>query len=689
MAFLDDLGLILITDTPRRIEIVERIVGTLAEEQAKQSLFRFEITHVTATVARQRVLELLGSRQAGRAQSPQEAAQQAAILAQGGAGGGASSGNLSNIADRLIPDPQSNALTFRGRQDERDFITRLLLDVDKPSALTGRWFAIGAASLQIAQLGKRQALGEIVQFSGNASSRGTSANDLARLGDAAAIQGALGLSPGSSTDATGGPMFVIDPEGRGFMYFGTPQQQEAVARLAQDFSEFLRGEEVILEFYKLRHTKAEDTGDLLNAILTNAQPTASGGLLPGGGGGGSSGTRRIGTGGARAGADGEGGSSSLRRNARSGRAGGGAGGTLAGAADRNAAAANQVPGSGDALAALEAADDIAVTPDTGNNQIVVKAPRKLQPQFKRLIDRLDLRRPQVFVDCKIVAVTESDSSRLAFETQLINAQGTGGALNTNFGLGSLTTTSGTTTSGGFLSPKTVATGLGGITAAVIKSDQVPIVLTAVANSTDARIISSPKLLVDDNEEASVSSINRVPTSTTSQNGNGTAITAQGADAEAGTTLSVTPQISEGGYLNLAFDIELSSFTGPAVSSGGVQLAPPSQVNNLSSTSVTLPSDYSIVVGGLTFENLSNGVIKVPLLGDLPLVGFLFQDQTKSSSRTTLYVFITPRIMRDPNFLDLTLLTEGPAGVLTDEERGKLPKPTPERIEVLPIAPGSR
>ena len=76
-------------------------------------------------------------------------------------------------------------------------------------------------------------------------------------------------------------------------------------------------------------------------------------------------------------------------------------------------------------------------------------------------------------------------------------------------------------------------------------------------------------------------------------------------------------------------------------------------------SVTVPSDSTVVIGGLVVENDGETVVRVPLLGDIPLVGQLFRDTRKDGSKTTLYVFLKPRVMREPTLNDYRLLTEGP------------------------------
>jgi type II secretory pathway component GspD/PulD (secretin) len=148
------------------------------------------------------------------------------------------------------------------------------------------------------------------------------------------------------------------------------------------------------------------------------------------------------------------------------------------------------------------------------------------------------------------------------------------------------------------------------------------------------------------------------------------------EVEAGTTLKVTPQISDGGSLKLKYEIELSSFTGE----GTNDLPPPRQVNTVKSESVTVPHDSTVVVGGLVVDQKTKSVAKVPLLGDIPLFGLLFQDRNTGNRQTVLYIFLTPKILRDENFQDARLLTKGPqsrAGLPED-----IPVMMPTTVEII-------
>jgi len=646
MTYLDDLGIILITDTPRRIAIVQELVDTLSREQSNVQFTRFALRHISAPAARQRILEQLGRVSQRTGMEIQAALQQQQQIQPGIQGGGGQT--ISSLADRLTIDPQSNALLFRGKPDEMELLTRMVTIVDVLTSLEGKWYPIGSAAATVAQQAQRLGLGTLITLQ-NGQQDATAVRALA--------PGQPGGAFGQNNQASemGGSTFVLDGQGRGFMYYGTAEQQQRVEKLTEEFAPLTELESVVYEFYKLRHSEAEKVAEVIQGLLSNSVPTSSSPLLPSGG-------NRAGTNnrlGARIN------TSSPLRQAQDA------------AAIANAAAAAATAANND-TAAIEASADVFVLADKSNNQIVVKAPRRLQAQFARLIDRLDLRKPQVYVDAKIIQVTDSDEFRLAVESQLINAGGTGGVGTQRFPGGPLGIPTGTAAARGILTPG-IVNPVTGLTAAIIKSDMVPIVITALASTTDARVVAEPKLLVDDNEEASIRSLEQRPTSTTTTTGGtgGGVVNGFGGFEDAGPELTVTPQISSGDYLRLKYELKLSSFVGEGVNGS----PPPRLLNEIKSDSVTVPSDSTIILGGLVFDNIRNTVFKVPLLGDIPLIGQAFRDERKTSTRTRLYVFLTPRILRDNTFEDLRLLSRGPMRAAKAGEM--LPESKPERMDIAP------
>ncbi len=637
ISFVDELGVIIVTDTPRTIRQVEQLVQIIVAEQQKQGLHRFELAHLSADLARSKVVELNGGGAAStqlRGNPNQPVGGNVVPLA---------SGALTNLGERLIVDPESNSVIFRGSAEEASSLSRYFEIVDVPSKLRGAHYAAGPASAMIASYGERRGLGAV--SGGTSGMRG--------------VQGFAGFgTPAVSTPTpTGsGVGFVMSDDGGSFVYFGTEAQHAQVKDLVEAFAEQARAERVVVEFYKLKYANSEDVADLLGGLLEQSMQFAESPFLPVDQR--SRGRNRAASSAANSAAE-----RSQRASADLGQPTPGADGAVGGAVG------------GDDGTALTPGENIAILADVARNQVMVKAPVKQQAEFASIIQKLDVRRPQVYIEAQIVAVTTTDDFRFSVETHLTPGQA---VLFTNFGL----STAGTGAGPG--DPRNIATGLGGLTAAIIKSDSVPIVINALQEVGDTRIVSSPRLLVNDNEEATLISVREEPFAQTVQ-GTSTTQTSQGGVAEAGTTLTVKPQISEAGMLNLEYAVELSSFLASTGQSG---LQPPKQKENYESI-VSLPSDATMVIGGLTTETLRRSVAKVPFLGDIPIIGELFRDTRTSSAQATIYVFIRPVIVRDPSFGDLRLLTRGPMQQMEVKQDTPPLEPALIPMNVSGIAPARR
>lgn len=624
-AYIDELGIIVVTDTPRRIAAVEALVNRIIEEYGKAEFTRIELQYIAAPVARARALELVG--QSVGNNQPTIDPNTGAVLqpGQGGAFGQGSKG-LDNLGERLTVDPLGNALIFRGHPGEADMLGKFLKIIDAQSTLSPKSYNAGSAAKQVADIARDRGLGQVTLI---AAKELQDPNNPYRF---AFNNGEQQPQQNKQNLNGGGPVMVVDEERGTIIYYGTKEQQTELQSLIDQFK--VEDEFVTIIPYKLRHSDATKVAELILGLIQNTTPTGTSSLLPGSDGTGP----------------------------------GSAGSTFGGARrnNTNRSTFRAQGGSADQPGTSISDDErIFVIADTSNNQILVKAPVKDQPDFEKLIGKLDQRRPQVYIEAKIVAVTATDEFRLAFETQLINANGTGGVLNTNFGISAFPTPGELTTR------KNVSTGLTGFTAALIKSDQVPIAITALQRDSDTRILSTPQLLVDDNEEAKLASVDEQPTtSTQSSTGNPNITSFQGYE-KAGTEFTVKPQISSGGYLRLKYSVSLSSFTG----TGSAGVPPPKSTNEISSDSVTVPSDTTVVVGGLVLDTKGKTVVKVPLIGDIPIIGSLFSDTNTNDRKTTLYIFLTPKIIRDPNFDDLTLLTRGPMKAVNVDDGVPTIKPT--------------
>ena len=293
--------------------------------------------------------------------------------------------------------------------------------------------------------------------------------------------------------------------------------------------------------------------------------------------------------------------------------------------------------------------------DEATNSLIVIAKPSVHPMYERLIHRLDVRRPQVQIEATVVAIDTTDGFSLGVEI-LTDAQGDrASTLNfTQFGLSEFDADAGAMT----LTP---GIGFNGI---VLSADIADLVIRALETDSRAKVISKPSVLVNDNATGTLTSENEEPYATVNASGVAGATTSFGGFAAAGTTITVTPQISEGDHLKLEYDIELSSFLDTVTDAGtgadAASLPPARQTNSLASEA-TIPDGTTIIVGGLTRETKQENIDRVPILGRIPVLEYLFSNRSVTERKTTLFVFIRAVILRDDQFKQLKYLSRDAAG----------------------------
>jgi type II secretory pathway component GspD/PulD (secretin) len=178
------------------------------------------------------------------------------------------------------------------------------------------------------------------------------------------------------------------------------------------------------------------------------------------------------------------------------------------------------------------------------------------------------------------------------------------------------------------------------------------VVRALATVNDGRTVTIPKVLVNNNQTANLGSVVQSPYASTNASDT-VATTSFGGTLDAGTQITVTPQIAEGDLLILNYQVSLSSFVGEAADP---PLPPPRQENSLASIA-TVPDGFAVVVGGLELDTESDTVSKVPLLGDLPWLGVLFQNRSQTRSKSRFFVFLRCSVMRGATFEELRYLSD--------------------------------
>ncbi len=286
--------------------------------------------------------------------------------------------------------------------------------------------------------------------------------------------------------------------------------------------------------------------------------------------------------------------------------------------------------------------DARVTADPSSNSIIVVADRATQEVYKNLIDFLDKRRPQVMIEAKVVIVDTTDGMSIGVEISGGDRTGINRLFQfTSYGLSTV-------------DPLTGALSLlpgRGFNWTLVEPDTADAVIRALSTHTRSKVISAPRLLVNDNATGTLASVSEVPF--TSINASDTVATTSFAGfAEAGTSIEVTPRISEEDHLQLDYVVTLNSFTG----AGGDGVPPPRQTNEITS-SVTIPDGYTVIAGGLNLSNVSWERDGVPFIEKIPVISSLTSIDTQAQSNTTLFIFLRPIILRDDKFEDLKYLSD--------------------------------
>ena len=279
--------------------------------------------------------------------------------------------------------------------------------------------------------------------------------------------------------------------------------------------------------------------------------------------------------------------------------------------------------------------------DEETNALIITADTNTVKNLKAVIRQLDIRRAQVLIEAIIAEITLVKDKSLGVG---LVADGTGAANPTaisNFaGIDSvlLSIIGGTAISS---VPAGLSVGLGGTTSSGARYG---LLLTALQNDTNANILSTPNITTLDNEEAELIVGQNIPfvtgsfTGTGSNNPSNPFQTIERQDV--GLTLKVTPQINEGDTVQMVIEQETSSVI-PGTEEIGIATRKRSV-----KTTVLVDDGGILVLGGLIQDEVSDSESKIPLLGDIPVIGFLFRSQKTTKTKANLMIFIRPSILRD-------------------------------------------
>ena len=290
-----------------------------------------------------------------------------------------------------------------------------------------------------------------------------------------------------------------------------------------------------------------------------------------------------------------------------------------------------------------------IVPEPNTFSLIVYASKKNQEWIANIIEALDKRRPQVLIDVTLVEISESDvfdyDLKLVSKFPRFPADG-GGDMEVLPDLfvapeGSGFPSNHITELGAF-----IGNTLGG--QAFYGDSHIQALLTLMQEKGYGRVLAKPKILVNDNELGHIDATTTIYVSRSSSSvtttGESTLSTSFNFDEfPSGITLDITPHISKGDLLRLEISMTRSSQQPPASSAENVPPQP--KIENNIETTVTVPDQSTIILGGIIQLDQAKKTWKVPVLGDLPVVGGLFRKIANTSSDTRLYIFVKAEILR--------------------------------------------
>ncbi|MBT4837303.1 MAG: type II secretion system secretin GspD [Methylococcales bacterium] len=314
-----------------------------------------------------------------------------------------------------------------------------------------------------------------------------------------------------------------------------------------------------------------------------------------------------------------------------------------------------------------------------NSLIITTAPDQLH-SLEAIVQKLDIRRAQVLVEAIIAEVNDDQSKQLGIQWAFDGTPGSNGFVGgTNFG-----SSSGTSILQVASDNPTVGEGLSLGIGAITSGFKYGFLLTALSGDAGTNILATPSILTLDNTEAVINVGKNVPfvTGQFTSNNSGSSATNPFQTIKReniGLTLKVKPQINEGNSIKLEIEQEVSSLDPTA--SGTVDIV---TNKRFLKTTIMIEDGNTIVLGGLLDDNFQDVTQKIPLLGDLPLIGHFFRSQKTQHVKRNLMVFIHPTIIRDKLLSDH--ISHGKYHFIKKIQQNKNPKKTMLPDHLIPVLP---
>ncbi len=295
-------------------------------------------------------------------------------------------------------------------------------------------------------------------------------------------------------------------------------------------------------------------------------------------------------------------------------------------------------------------EDVKITADKATNSLIIVAEKNDYDVLKDIIKKLDIRRSMLYIECLIMEINKDKSLNLGTEWQ-VGGEGSydkyNGAWGGGFSGGAMGGDSGyissalsAATGSASVLPPGFSVGVFGesITVGGIVFPTISAVINTYKKDSDAHILSTPQILTTDNETAKITVGKNVPYLTKASSGDTNYSNYEYKDV--GITLEITPQINKDRQIRLEITLESTKLESTT------NQFQPTTLKRTIDTTVIVNDENTVVIGGLIDKALSSTDYRVPCLGSIPAIGWLFRSLGKGKEEANLYIFLTPHVLED-------------------------------------------
>lgn len=603
----------------------------------------------------------------------------------GGAGGGgnADQNNLPTV--KASSDDYSNSLIVLAAPSQQDQVAEIIAAIDKPTdqpehARVFKLQYVAASDMQSVIQGVLQASTPLGR--GQAASTQNQPNR-PNFGGGGGPGGFFRAMLSSASSNTAGGTVVTESQSNALIVTSTEENLDAVAKVIHELDQPTNYADTTF-VYPLKNARADVVANLLNEAFGNRTTNGpTGGSLTGTNPAQTqiesttTGTTSLVS--STPGAGGGGGNNNNR-----GAFGNGQQTTTSSSTSSLPGIESSIDEEGQVVNARNLAGQVLLIPDIDTNSIIVVSPPNLWPVCKKVLDEMDELPAQVMIEAVVMEVDLNKQNQFGVEwnlpgMKLFGLNDTSGTAATGFGLHTGTGNTAVSTNGTTGAPGSALEQ--GFTYA-LSAGKASVFINAVAQDTTANVLSTPRIVTSNNATAQINISESVPYvgSETAATVAGQAPTISTSFLNVGVILTVTPRITDDGYVMMDVDQQANTLL------GFVTLAPnvsaPEVNQRESQATVSIRDGETVVLGGIIQNTINDTINKVPILGDLPVLGNLFKSSNKQKGKTELLVFLTPHVIRTPDDArTLRLMT-------TNEMDKDVRDPLNQTLHSQPATPGA-